>query len=468
MYATTSLTGLSANTNYKDGTIPNYPEYQTETVFGTVMLPKIYGKNLDQFEIATDGKIVLSVQGTESLYIDTDLTKLTIEASNQSLKLKPNDGYKTVEVGDHTWTSSNQFQVLSTSNSNGYKVLNPFTFEQNVTFNGDTFGIRAGEQVTIDTSNLQIAGTLEVTLPVEFNSNLLVHGTTTLEKTLSVGEATTLASTLSVTLATTLSDNLSVTGATTLSDTLSVTGATTLSDTLSVTGVTTLSDNLSVTGATTLSDTLSVTGATTLSSHLSVGGSLTVTGDLDIAGNINSISTSMTDLLVEDSTITLNSLNSDNSVLGASNLGLIIGGSNNIPVNTLEASSFYFANQVGLSQSTLETITEKKLTWNYNMGYEKLGIFQNETSPNYASHVSDGTFIKDEPYWELLGSPLHLSQNVVDQNGNHAKITFAFRMNTDEELEIVKIVKNSGGTEHRRIARFGNNTILGKTVNSTP
>ena len=51
------------------------------------MLPKIYGKNLDQFEIATDGKIVLSVKGTESLYIDTDLTKLTIEASNQSLKL---------------------------------------------------------------------------------------------------------------------------------------------------------------------------------------------------------------------------------------------------------------------------------------------------------------------------------------------------------------------------------------------
>ena len=439
VYAGISDNDLSAATHYlSEPTLPNYPEYASETVFGTVLLPKIYGKNLDQFEIATDGKIVLSVQDTESLYIDTadnggTYRNLIFEASNQSLEFKPNDSNVTVKVGDHTWTSSNQYQVLATSNTLGYRTFDPFTFENDVTFNGDTFGITAEERVEIDTSNLYLNGTLQVTSNVEFDSNLLVKGTTTLNKTLSVGEATTLLTTLSVG------------------------DATTLNKTLSVGEATTLSSNLSVGDATTLSSTLSVTGATTLRSDLSVGGSITVSGDLDIFGNINSIATTSTDLLVEDSTITLNSTNTDNSISGADTLGLIIGGSNNLLTSTLPPA-LYFADK-SLDQGQLNEMTEKKLTWNNNDGYEHLGIFQ---------AANDADKIEKEPYWELLGSPLHLSQNVVDQNGNRAKITFAFRMNADEELEIVKIVKDRWGSkQYKRIARFGNSTIEGKVFDVT-
>ena len=549
-YALKSVNSLSAPTKYigPDTIAPNYPDYESETVFGTVLLPKIYGKNLDQFEIATDGKIVLSVQNTESLYIDTEangtFSNLVFEASNQSLEFKPNDSNATVKVGHHTWTSSNNYQVLETTDSSGYRTFDPFTFENDVTFKGGTFGISADQQVTIDTSNLMLDGTLTVESNVEFNSNLLVLGTTTLNQTLSVGEATTLNNTLSVGQATTLASTLDVTDATTLLSTLSVVGVTTLNNTLSVgqattlnntlsvgeattlastldvTGVTTLASTLSVTDATTLlstlsvgeattlnktlsvgeattllstlsvgqattlNNTLSVVGATTLLStlsvgqattlnntldvtgvttllsslsvgganttleyNLSVGGDIVVSGDLDIKGKINSISTTATDLLIEDNTITLNSTNIANG--DASNLGLIIGGSNNLGSTT----GLYF-DGLGLDQVTLNEMTEKKLTWNNNNGYDELGIFQLDNTDDK---------VQNEPFWELLGSPLHLSQNVVDQNGDHAKISFAFRMNAEEELEIVKIVENSGGTEHKRIARFGNSTILAKS-----
>jgi hypothetical protein len=87
------------------------------------------------------------------------------------------------------------------------------------------------------------------------------------------------AGTLDVTGATTLDSTLGATGATTLSSTLGVTGATTLSSTLGVTGATTLSSTLGVTGATTLSSTLGVTGATSLSSTLAVGDDLAVDTD---------------------------------------------------------------------------------------------------------------------------------------------------------------------------------------------
>jgi hypothetical protein len=203
-----------------------------------------------------------------------------------------------------------------------------------------------------------------------------------------------------------------------------------------------------------------VTGVTTLSSTLSVGGDIIVSGDLDIKGNINSISTTASDLFIEDNTITLNSTNTANS--DASNLGLIIGGSNNLVSGG--TGTLYFDGLVRnstLNQLQLDEMTEKKLTWNYNSGYADLGIFQLNNTVDK---------VQSEPYWELLGSPLHLSQNVVDDAGDHAKITFAFRMNAEEELEIVKIVEKtvdgSVSTEHKRIARFGNSTIFAKP--STP
>ena len=290
VYAETTYTNLSVDTNYENGTIPNYPDYTTETVFGTVLLPKIYGKNLDQFEIATDGKIVLSVQGVESMYIDTntDNTKLSIEASNQSIQLIPNDALNTVQVGDHTWTTSNNFQVMSTSAVEGYSTDERFKFNASVEFNntvdfrGDTFGIQADEQVSIDTSNLVLNGTLQVYSNSIFEADLqvdgIIHvvGATTLGNTLDVANATTLAETLSVGGATTLSSTLSVTNATTLYNTLSVGGATTL------TGATTLADILSVGNATTLTSTLSVGEATTSSSTLSVGKATTLVSTLSV------------------------------------------------------------------------------------------------------------------------------------------------------------------------------------------
>jgi hypothetical protein len=512
IYADTGDTELSANTNYKVGTLPNYPDYTTETIFGTVLLPKIYGQNLDQFEIAADGKIVLTVQGLESMYINTDQSKLSIEASNQSLQFIPNDASKTVQVGDHTWTRSNNYQVLSTDRTSGYLTENDFTFNGSsvfngtATFHGSTLGINAEESVAITSSNVHIDGTLEVTKTVTFNSNLSVTdattlsstlsvlGTTTLASSLSVADATTLnnilsvngattlnnilsvggvttldsnlsvadattlsstldvadatslastlsvfgtttlASNLSVADATTLNNILSVNGATTLNNILSVNGATTLSNILSVGGVTTLNNTLSVSGVTTLNNTLSVSGTTTLLSSLSVGGDLTVRGDLDIVGAINSIEQYQTVLNIEDNIITLNSSNSAQAV---NNTGLIIGG---------EDPTFNLFDTQLPDTTVRSNLWNKSLTWNLNGGYQELGIYQDQADPGK---------VVSEPYWEMLGAPLHLSQNVWDGSSGINKISFVFRMNADEELEIVKLIEKDGVKTHSRLARFG-------------
>ena len=271
-------------TNITEGGIsgmafPDYPESNMETMFGPVLLPKIYAKGLSALEIASSGSIILSVNDFETLNISNDESTRTTtfqSESNYHLKFYPGDTDKTVQVADHTWTSetidSKDYQVMRTSQSAGYMLSNDVIVTGKLDLAGET----------AFSGDVLFGGQISVAKEVYLNSNLDVVGTSTLHDTLSVGSGATLASTLSVAGETQIRDKLSVALATTLASTLSVAGETQIRDKLSVALATTLASTLSVGANVTMESELSVASATTLASTLSVSDNVTIEGQMSV------------------------------------------------------------------------------------------------------------------------------------------------------------------------------------------
>jgi predicted acyltransferase (DUF342 family) len=325
--------------------------------------------------------------------------------------------------------------------------------------------------------------TLSVAQATTLASTLSVAQATTLGSTLSVTDATALASTLSVTQATTLGSTLSVAQATTLGSTLSVAQATTLGNTLSVNGRTTLENTLSVAQATTLTSTLSVTGATTLGSTLSVAGvtnlknttvqgKLTINGDIEVSGTFNSTNTDATTLNIEDYMISLNSGEDNNEINTTTfpgdedGMGIEISGDYNI--ETIHPNTFkpqyelYGAN--GVDPLTLANFVnvhnfhEKSIKWKGSSGLHNSAHFVDSVSP------------EDESCWEFRGGGIRMSQKIFSTEGGLATdimkdVSFSFRVNASEELEIWKgvIGFTSGLRSFTRVARFGAGANLANT-----
>ena len=274
---------------------PNYPESNLETMFGPVLLPKIYAKGLSALEIASSGDIILSINDFETLNISNDETsRETIfqSTSNYHLKFYPNDADTTVQVGDHTWTSetidAKDYQVLRTSQSGGYMLSNDLV----VTGTLDLAGNTAFSGAVAFGSTLSIAGatnmdnTLSVKSDVFMSSNLSVLGNTEMAGSLSVQGVSILQNTLSVGGASTLESTLSVKDDVFMSSNLSVLGNTEMAGSLSVQGVSILKNTLSVGGASTLENTLSVKDDVFLSSSLSVLGNTEMAGTLSIQSDV--------------------------------------------------------------------------------------------------------------------------------------------------------------------------------------
>jgi hypothetical protein len=176
-------------------TSPGYPASDNETVLGTVLLPKIYGKGLSALEIASSGSIILSVNDFETMDISSDGTKNTFQAKRGlELDFQPHDSNVTVHVGKHTWSSESfgdsNYQVMRTSNGDGYMLSNSLlvtsdaTFMGDAYFEGDTFGV-VSESIDL-TGSTYIDGTLQVTSNVTFDSNLYVVGDVNIEGNINV------------------------------------------------------------------------------------------------------------------------------------------------------------------------------------------------------------------------------------------------------------------------------------------
>ena len=494
---------------------PGYPSAATETMFGTVLLPKLWGKNLTSLEIASSGSIILSVKDVVTLEITHDGSETTISGqSANSINIDPQDTYRTTILGDHKFTTETMgdksYLTMRTGETGGHMISNDLTvtgatnFIGAATFNGETFGITADStEITSSTivngtlsvaQSTTLASTLSVAQATTLASTLSVTGATTMENTLSVAQATTLASTLSVAQATTLASTLSVTQATTLGSTLSVAQATTLGSTLSVAQATTLGNTLSVNGrttlentlsvaqATTLTSTLSVTGATTLGSTLSVGGvtnlknttvqgKLTINGDIEVSGTFNSTSIDATTLNIEDYMISLNSGEDNNEIntttfLGDEDgMGIEISGDYNI--ETIHPNTFkpqyaeHGAN--GAEPLTFATFV------NENGFHEKSIKWKGSSGLHNSAHFVDSVSPEDESCWEFRGGGIRMSQKIFSTEGgvptDMKDVSFSFRVNASEELEIWKgvIGFTSEVRSFTRVARFGAGANLANT-----
>jgi hypothetical protein len=140
--------------------------------------------------------------------------------------------------------------------------------------------------------DITATGKLSVRGDVAFSGNLVVDGTTNLNKSLSVnnGSSTKLTGALTVDGVTNLNNAFTVANGSPsdLSGLLKVAGATNLNNTLAVSGTTTLNNNLIVAGQkpTGLTGALTVDGVTNLNNSLNVtnGSPVYLSGNLEVAG----------------------------------------------------------------------------------------------------------------------------------------------------------------------------------------
>jgi hypothetical protein len=367
-YKQGSLATTEIIENYNSTNSPGYPAFDNETLLGTVLLPKIYGKGLNALEIASSGSIILSVNDFETMDISSDGTKNTFQAKRGlELNFQPDDSDKTVHVGDHTWSSelfgTSNYQVMRTSNEDGYMLSNSLlvtssaTFKGDAHFEGDTFGV--------------------------------------------------------------------------------------------------VSSNVDLTGSTHIEGTLRVTSNVTFDSDLEVLGDVNIIGNINVTGVVNT--TSVTQLHAEDKIIQLSThsnLDSQNENSVSDGAGVLIQGvlAQNIPMSGFDGRY----DTLELLNSNNNKIIDKSLTWNNNGGVEKMGMLlydPESDEPNL------------EPYWEMRGGGLRITQQVYNDAANaFVDVSFAFRINAREELEILKCVASNDTSDCRRVARFGAQGHLGRGV----
>jgi hypothetical protein len=186
-------------------------------------------------------------------------------------------------------------------------------------------------------------------------------------------------------------------------------------------------------------------------------------GDLNIMGQINQSATNVTELYVEDKSI----------VLGASS-------SSEVRSNADGTISYEGSNYITTEQSVHEsglkvagvpdmfTSTADKLAASQNVMYEKSLLWNvpgdNNTGGTSNLALSSGDDSKKhlEPFWEFKGGQVRITGHT--QNDEKEYVSFVFRINTKEQLELVKLSSTTanpidGETSFKTIAKFGNVVI---------
>jgi NF-X1-type zinc finger protein NFXL1 len=193
-----------------------------------------------------------------------------------------------------------------------------------------------------------------------------------------------------------------------------------------------ISNNLTVLGQVIGDEYISSTGITITAPTIRLEGDVQVTGSLDTI-NTNSIN-------VEDLWITLASS-------GNSNLPTREGGLDNKAGVVIEG----LPSNLTVSASNTKYY-EKSIRWNMGEGTGTKGLATNTT-------------FRDDPYWDVKGGSLLISRYTSSNYGldftdltNYEvpEIGFMFRINSNEELEVVKVRVDAGGVRSGNVvSRFG-------------
>ena len=456
-----------------------YPTSDVYTVLGPVYLPRIYGKDLTAFEIASSGKVAVTLKDTHAFDLEYDpaTTTSSISAVNgESFKLQADNGTTsllldtqtknlslttpsnivfnaanvlfnatgaaaslagsdyTVQVAGATYlrstsnielTSSQGSAILSSAGSNVSVVLNHTscnleTYARNDVIVSASNSIKA--QAAVDASVTALTGTLSMVGGAGSNAQLLLGPAgATLYSACNVSVSTSNMISMFSTKGTVLStaSNLALTGGSGLS-----------SLTLTSSAISGSASNYTYNAVDALggytfkvasSDIFKITADKVI-----------LNTDLDVYGVINSIAVQNTELHVSDKTVQL-AYPADGGIMTD---GASTNSSSGVVINGLPASAS------NLDPTLASMVYEKSFKWNYG-------------STGIDSMLTNGG-ISTESFWELKGGRLQMTST----KSNGKVITFALRINELDELEFVKIWDDSNNTQQtRRIAKFGR-TIL--------
>jgi uncharacterized protein (DUF2345 family) len=150
------------------------------------------------------------------------------------------------------------------------------------------------------------------------------------------------------------------------------------------------------------------------------GTTLRVNGNVEIKGVVDSINVTNSYLNVQDKLINLAYTSNGTIKDGADNTGagMIVTG---VPTgcNSVTDAAFY----------------EKSLKWNMAGGMSQLG------TANFSN----------DSFWEMRGGGFRITHN----KSATEELSFGFRINNNDELELVKKYKNGAGYVYKRVAKFG-------------
>ena len=393
---------------------PGYPDFSFQNIFGPVLLPRIYGKDLTGIEIGSSGKVLITINDintfdfsnadgdwTDPAFSGDKITYLKARSSNY-FNIAPADAAKTTVLGNFKTYDDANYQALATDDVEGFKLMNKMKFTEDV-YMAKKLGVSGA--VTLH-NNLGVSGSAQI------KKNLGVSGYAYVKETLGVSGAVTLHNNLGVSGSAQIKKNLGVSGYAYVKQTLGVSGAATLYNTLAVKNIASFSNNIDVVlGNKIFADNLWA-GYTGLSNLTINASHTTFLGDVIIQGSLDTLDT--THLVVKDKIIFAAGLDS--------NAPQADGAANN-------------KSGLEIYGDSTQPLIEKSIKWNYGTS----GV------PGMASANS-----ANDSYWEMLGGQFRMSY----KKSLSDIVSYGFRINEKDELEFVKYETNKNPA---RVAKFGVN-----------
>ena len=299
-------------------------------------------------------------------------------------------------------------------------------------------------------------------------------------KALSVGAVANFEEDVTVTANTVMDGTLSVSGTSKINGELTTNNDVTLNgtstNTMTVKGQSVFEQNVTVEAGKTLHAETFLTETMGHYSQFNAGGEgrasgqldmfyeeVKIHGDLNIMGQINQSATNVTELYVEDKSIVLGA-SSTSEVRSNSDGTISYEGSNYTTHETavhesgLKVSGVpdMFTSDADKLAASQNIMYEKSLLWNVP-GENNLG-----GTSNLALSSGDDSKKHLEPFWEFKGGQVRITGHT--QNDAKEYVSFVFRINTKEQLELVKLSSTTanpveGETSFKTIAKFGNVVI---------
>jgi len=167
------------------------------------------------------------------------------------------------------------------------------------------------------------------------------------------------------------------------------------------------------------------------SNSIQVRGNLIITGDISTSNIVNT-------------TVVQKSLKVSDKIIKISNIGS--GSNETAPLDgpsTNDRSGLVIDGYPTLASASMSNAYEKAILWRYGDDAAATGVTSMGTNN-----------ISKESYWEMTGGSFRLTHKKVS-GSTWTDVSFGFRINENDELEIVKKFWKDTQYVYRRVARFG-------------